>query len=110
VLVSEPSSRWPKTTYAHIWKDDQGCYIQDDAGYMLRISTVHKPCHACGTGFQYTETGYNSLSLIEYIEKAAKTSVPYRFGDRHYEHVKKYKNAEDFKKCSQVLKYIDVIL
>lgn len=69
----------------------------------ITFGSIHKPNRACGTGFGL-EYDYNK-SLIENIRYSLNCFAPKWAKRSDVEHVKKYKNVEEYLQREKILKY-----
>lgn len=111
LTVHAPSETFPKTTYAHVWKNDKGCYIQLARFGGLDITTLHKPSRIVGTGYQYANgADFQHPNILKSIEDATNCTIPHGFHQHDYKEIVKYKSLEDYAKQPTSLKIKQLIL
>ncbi len=80
------------TTYCHFVKDDQIGYLERGE-YGFNFSSVHKPCHECGTGYQiHREINRPTVEMAE----DCLVLAPHWAWSKDVLATKKYKNWEDY--------------
>lgn len=84
-------------------KDEIGSFCISELKCGITISTVHKPCHECGTGFILNEDIYTGLTSIT-KEDIDKTFIEYPIWatERQKKVVIKYIGIEEFIKTERI--------
>jgi len=82
-------------TYFHFSKDGKIGYVQQNYYGGYTFSTVHKPCRECGTGFRFSDTDFDDLTLENAINCANCVAPNWaRQSDRNA--VRKYESLDIF--------------
>jgi len=87
-------------TYFYFVKDNKIGYCQTDHFFGIDISTVHKPCKECGTGFGVIQR--KDSPTVEDAEKAFY--IPSDFSN-YSNSVKKYSDWKEYQKLNTWTEY-----